>query len=304
MSKKALYLLGIVVTIILGTFLYLKFCCNCCVAPPTGEPEKVVTAPSGEANFVPFVISGSGFDYHTNQNLKFLKNSENIIMPVKDSVSMGIISLKDYLTSNPKQRILITGFATSTEKNTTKYENLGLARANNIKDYFVSKGLPGGLFDTKGIVQDSWKMDLDTLLGPAEYKFIDAEVATTSSTDEWTTLKAKINADPLILYFDTNKSKEQLSDQDKIKIEDIAKYTKNVSDAMVSAVGHTDNVGKSESNMILGQKRADFAKSYLSKNGIDNSKIEATSKGQDDPMSDNSTPEGQAKNRRTVITIK
>lgn len=300
MSKKALYLLGIVATIILGTFLYLKFCCNCSVEPPTEGPEKVVAAPPIQTNFVPFVLSGSNFDYHTNQNLKFLKNSETIILPVQDSVSQGIISLKEYLTSNPTQRVLITGYATSDEKNTTKYENLGLARAHNVKDYFVSKGLPSGQFDTEGIVKDSWKMDLDTLLGPAEYKFSEAAVA----TDEWTILKTKINADPLILYFGTNKSTEQLSDADKSRLEDIAKYLKNVPDAVVSVVGHTDNIGKSESNVILGQKRADFAKNYLSKNGIDNAKIEATSKGQDDPMADNATPDGQAKNRRAVITIK
>ncbi|WP_348797549.1 OmpA family protein [Flavobacterium adhaerens] len=300
MSKKALYLLGIVVTIILGTFLYLKFCCNCCVEPPTGSPEKVVTTPSSDSNFVPFVISGSGFDYHTNQNLKFLKNSEIIITPVKDSVTLGIISLKDYLISNPNQRILITGYATSDEKNTTQFENLALARAHTIKDFFVSKGLPDGQFDLKGVVQETWKMDLDTLLGPAEYQISEA----ITPTDEWSTLKVKINADPLVLYFKTNKATEQLSDAEKSKLADIVKYIQNVPEATVSVVGHTDNVGKSEPNVILGQKRADFAKNYLSDKGIDVSKIEATSKGQNEPIEDNSTPEGQAKNRRAVISIK
>lgn len=304
MSKKALYLLGIVVTIILGTFLYLKFCCNCCVEPPTREPEKTVTFSSGDANFVPFIISGSNFDYHTNQNLKFLKNSEIIVMPVKDSVTMGIISLKDYLISYPQQKVVITGYATSSENNTSEYENLGLARAHSIKDYFVSNGLPAAQFDTKGLVIDSWKMDLDTLLGPAEYK-LSGEVASASENgSDWTALKAKINADPLILYFDTNKSREQLSDEEKGKFDDIVKYIQNVPTAIVSAIGHTDNVGNEASNMILGQKRADFAKNYLSKNGIDTAKIEASSKGQEDPMVDNSTAEGQSKNRRTVITIK
>ncbi|MNU08809.1 putative lipoprotein YiaD precursor [compost metagenome] len=57
-------------------------------------------------------------------------------------------------------------------------------------------------------------------------------------------------------------------------------------------------------NIILAQKRADFSKSYLSKNGIDNSQIETQSKGPDDPIGDNNTTDGKAANRRTVITIK
>ncbi|MBK0368489.1 OmpA family protein [Flavobacterium agrisoli] len=304
MSKKTIYLLGIVVTIILGTFLYLKFCCNCCVEPPIEESKVEVSPTPTVPNFTPFVLIGNDFNYHTNQNLKFLRNDENIIMPVQDSVTIGIVSLKDYLISYPNQRVLITGYATSDENNTTNYENLALARANTIKNFFVSKGLPETQFDTKGIVVETWKMDLDTLLGPAEYKISDVTMETASGNDQWNALKSKINADPLILYFDTNKAKESLTADEKAKFDDIVKYVQNVPSAMIAVVGHTDNVGSSASNEVLAQKRADFAKSYLAKNGIEESKIEATNKGQNEPMADNATPEGQAKNRRAVITIK
>ncbi|MNY23951.1 putative lipoprotein YiaD precursor [compost metagenome] len=73
---------------------------------------------------------------------------------------------------------------------------------------------------------------------------------------------------------------------------------------MIVVVGHSDNVGNRDSNIVLGQKRADFSKNYLSKNGIDNARIETQSKGPDEPIGDNNTAEGKASNRRTVITIK
>lgn len=303
MSKKALYLLGIVITIILGTFLYLKFCCDCCEKTPTTDTEKVTGATASGNNFVPFVLNGSGIDYQTHDNIKFLKNSPDIILPLQDSVAIGIENLKIFLASNPKQKVTITGYATSDETNTTKFENLGLARANDVKNLFLSKGLPEKQFVTKGEIIDKWKMAGDTLLGPAEYRF-DTVETTALATDEWSILKEKINGDPLIFHFNTNKSSYNLSAEEKQKVADLAKYVDHFGDAVILAVGHSDNVGNRDSNVILAQKRAEFTKNYLSKNGIQASRIITESKGPDEPISENTTEEGKANNRRTVITIK
>lgn len=302
MPKKALYLLGIAITIILGTFLYVKFCCNCSMTPTTVDTEKASVVVK-DNNVVPFVLNGSGIDYRSNHNLKFLKNSSAVIVPISDSVTIGIENLKVYLLSNHKQKVTITGYATSDETNTSTFENLGLARANEVKNYFIAKGLPGAQFDTKGKLTDSWKMSADTLLGPAEYDFaaVDTIVAT---TDEWSTLKNKINASPLVLHFNTNKSSDNLSSVEKQKVTDIVKYLEHVKDATVLITGHTDNVGNRDANVVLAQKRAEFSKNYLTKNGIDGSRISTESKGPDEPIGENSTAEGKANNRRTVITIK
>lgn len=303
MSKKALYLLGIAITIILGTFLYVNFCCNCTMKTPAVDTEKVPVVVAQDAIFVPFILNGSGIDYHTNDNIKFLKNSFAVVLPVSDSVSIGVENLKTFLIANPKQKVTITGYATSDEKNTTTYENLGLARANDIKKFFVSKGLSASQFDTKGTIIDKWKTSSDTLLGPAEYTFEVLEAAP-AVTDEWVILKDKINGDPLILHFSTNKSSNNLSDAEKQKVADLVKYMEHVKGAVILAVGHSDNVGNRDSNVALGQKRAEFSKNYLSKKGIDGSRITTESKGPDEPIGENTTPEGKADNRRTVITIK
>lgn len=303
MSKKALYLLGIAITIILGTFLYVNLCCNCTIKTTTIDTAKVPVVVAEETIFVPFILNGSGIDYHTNDNIKFLKNSFAVVLPVSDSVTIGIENLKTFLIANPKQKITITGYATSDETNTTTFDNLGLARANDIKKYFVSKGLSGSQFNTKGEVIDKWKKSADTLLGPAEYKFETPE-ATPAVKDEWVVLKDKINGDPLILHFSTNKSSDKLTDIEKQKVADLVKYMGHVKDAVILAVGHSDNVGNRDSNVVLGQKRADFSKNYLSKKGIEESRITTESKGPDEPIGENTTAEGKANNRRTVITIK
>lgn len=303
MSKKALYLLGIAITIILGTFLYVKFCCNCTIKTPVTDTEKISVVVAEDALFVPFILNGSGIDYRTHDNIKFLKNSFTVLLPVSDSVSIGVENLKTFLIANPKQKVTITGYATSDETNTSTFENLGLARADEIKKYFVSKGLSASQFNTKGEVTDKWKKEADTILGPADYKF-EALEAAPAVTDEWVILKDKINGDPLILHFNTNKSSDQLSDAEKQKVADLVKYMNHVKDAVILAVGHSDNVGNRDANVVLGQKRAEFSKKYLSKNGIENSRITTESKGPDEPIGENTTAEGKASNRRTVITIK
>ena len=77
MSKKLFYLLGIAVTIILGTILYFHFCCNCCISTKTIDNKKVDE--TLKQNLNPFVLNGSEISYQCNDNFNFLKNSTESI---------------------------------------------------------------------------------------------------------------------------------------------------------------------------------------------------------------------------------
>ena len=300
MSNKLFFLLGIAATIIIGTFLYLQFCCNCCMPVKAVQNE---TTKRLEVNLNPFVLNGSGMNYQCNDNLNFLKNNSALITPVSDSIVLGLEKLKRILMANPEQKITITGYATTLEKNTTKFKNLGLARANDVRTFFTFKGLPKAQLDIKGEVVDTWEMLNDTLSGPVKYTFNDLN-SVPEKDNVSNTLKDEINANPLVLHFDTNQSIENLSKKEHQKVIEITQYIIRTPDAAVLIVGHSDNSGNRKSNILLAQKRANFTKSYLIKNGIRASRIETQSKGPDDPVAENETAEGKAKNRRTVITIK
>lgn len=68
--------------------------------------------------------------------------------------------------------------------------------------------------------------------------------------------------------------------------------------------GHTDNVGADALNLSLSQKRADAVKSYLVSKGINAAKMTATGYGETQPVSENTTANGRAQNRRVEFLVK
>ena len=106
-----------------------------------------------------------------------------------------------------------------------------------------------------------------------------------------------------MLNFNTGQAAINLTPEQRQKVADISRYLDKVNDASCSVVGHTDNTGSRATNIQLGQERADFVKAYLTRNGILESKISATSQGPDSPIASNDTEEGRTKNRRTVVTL-
>lgn len=69
----------------------------------------------------------------------------------------------------------------------------------------------------------------------------------------------------------------------------------------VEIYGYTDNVGSDKVNIKLSQKRAEAVKRFLIKEGVKKDLIKAVGMGSDNPIADNTTEEGRAKNRRIEI---
>jgi len=67
--------------------------------------------------------------------------------------------------------------------------------------------------------------------------------------------------------------------------------------------GHTDNTGSAVINARLSTERAKAVVNYLIENGIDSSRMKYIGYGSEQPVADNSTPEGRAKNRRVEFKI-
>lgn len=87
------------------------------------------------------------------------------------------------------------------------------------------------------------------------------------------------------------------------KIEAVAAWLKQNRTVTVALEGHCDERGTIEYNMALGQKRAEAVKNYLSKNGVEASRIKAISFGKEMPVDPGNTEEAWAKNRRVHFKI-
>jgi len=72
---------------------------------------------------------------------------------------------------------------------------------------------------------------------------------------------------------------------------------------VVIATGHTDSIGSDAYNQKLSVRRAESVKAYLVKKGVDSKKIFTEGKGEKQPVANNKTKEGRAKNRRVVIEV-
>lgn len=86
-------------------------------------------------------------------------------------------------------------------------------------------------------------------------------------------------------------------------LNEIAEYMKANPSFMLSIVGHTDSQGEEKYNQKLSEDRAESVKKYLVQQGVGEIVINASGKGETEPLADNNTAEGREKNRRVVFSV-
>ncbi len=81
-------------------------------------------------------------------------------------------------------------------------------------------------------------------------------------------------------------------------------YLQAHSSLTIAISGHTDDVGKEESNQLLSTARAQAVANYLIQHGILATRISCKGYGSSQPLQSNTTDEGRAQNRRVEFIIK
>lgn len=71
----------------------------------------------------------------------------------------------------------------------------------------------------------------------------------------------------------------------------------------VRIIGHTDSQGSDAVNDPLSMQRAQAARQYLAARGVDPNRIAVAGRGEREPVADNSTEAGRARNRRVEIFL-
>ena len=104
------------------------------------------------------------------------------------------------------------------------------------------------------------------------------------------------------ILFET--SKATLKPESMEEIQKVAEYMKKNPSARFEVQGHTDNQGSDAVNDPLSQQRAEAVVKALEGLGVDGFNLKAVGKGSHEPLADNSTEEGRAKNRRVEFVKK
>ena len=102
-------------------------------------------------------------------------------------------------------------------------------------------------------------------------------------------------------FFDFDKS--ALKKEGKAKLDDLVGKVKGINLEVIIAVGHTDSIGTDAYNQKLSVRRAEAVKAYLVSKGIEKNRVYTEGKGEKQPVADNKTKEGRAKNRRVEIEV-
>lgn len=95
----------------------------------------------------------------------------------------------------------------------------------------------------------------------------------------------------------------EIPDVNKSVLDQAAALMNKVPKVQLVVKGYTDSTGNAEANKALSQKRAKSVVDYLVAKGVDPSKLQAQGFGQDQPVADNATKEGQFKNRRIEFEV-
>ncbi len=107
-----------------------------------------------------------------------------------------------------------------------------------------------------------------------------------------------------ILYINFDSGKATIKKESMQVVEQIIEMMKLALDINIRVEGHTDSDGSSESNLKLSVARAKAVADEIVKSGVDVSRLSSVGYGEEKPITDNTTEEGKAKNRRVELIKK
>ncbi|MBT8327705.1 MAG: OmpA family protein [Bacteroidia bacterium] len=208
-----------------------------------------------------------------------LNNFEPVAASSFDNLKADLLSTLD--SSNV---LKIVGLYSPSEQNASGFDNLGIARAINVRNLFPE-------IDDSRFVFEGREQGMDT-----SHKLMDAvefEVLIKNAFVQETNFGA-------VIYFVSSSNNGEINSAVLSYLDKVVQENKG---QIIDVVGHSDNAGSEAENFTLALGSANTIKDILVSKGMDAFNVNATSKGETEPIADNNTEEGRAQNRRVEILI-
>ncbi len=114
------------------------------------------------------------------------------------------------------------------------------------------------------------------------------------------TLLTSAASEGVILF---QRANADLDNKSRPTLDQVAKIANQCPGFKISIEGHTDSEGIPERNRPLSERRAKAVADYLAAAGVDAARLSSVGFGADDPVADNESAEGRAKNRRIEFEV-
>ena len=200
------------------------------------------------------------------------------------------------LAADTSRNLTITGRYRNSETGRTYgfFENLGLARANVIRQELVQRG----------IAEERITLDHAVSQNPALPEPLTFELYVPSDLVEDYAKRlftfSRMSFSDINFEFDSDVF--QPGEPFRFYADSVKTYFELHPEREMVIIGHTDNIGNSQYNQDLGQRRADNVRRYFLDLGLTN-EITTRSEGENRPVASNRTDEGRLKNRRVEINL-
>ncbi len=196
--------------------------------------------------------------------------------------------------------LVIYGPYTNSEDNTSTFKNMGLARANMIKELFIEDVPKDRIKLSSTKITEKKQMRRGTWAG-ADFKWKKGKQVAEASVNNDTGKVVELD-DKALIYFPYNSVEKSESERIDEYLTELAKRLKRSKEKVV-LTGHTDSSGAASGNEKLGLRRAKMIRDLLKEKGIKANKIITRTEGEKNPIATNETELGRIENRRVVVQV-
>ena len=215
-----------------------------------------------------------------------MKSVKNYILAAAVTMGLALSSCEAVKNTNNTQRGVGIGAASGAVIGGVLGNNIGKGGNTALGAIIggVVGGAAGGLIGNR---MDKQAQKIDEVLPGAEVERVGEGI--------------KITLGENSVNFDLNKA--SLTPTAKANLDKLVPVFNEYPDTNIQIFGYTDSSGSDEYNLKLSDQRAAAVKAYLGTKGITSSRIVAKGMGEADPIADNTTKDGMAKNRRVEFAI-
>jgi peptidoglycan-binding protein ArfA len=270
-------------------------------ATTPGSAPKTPTIPA--ISLAPVSITRSGNDIKLSGDIPTVEAKESLLAALRAGFGPNI-NIIDNLRLNPDIASLDFSNAAAVFKAAAGVPDFGLAVKGDTITLIGTAGSGGQENAIEQAADAAWPnlniVDTMGIGGPVTSSAPPGPVPALGPGNACAHLRSDVKALGPIT-FPTNGS--ALTPAAEQTLNQVADKLKDCPGAKVTINGYTDNTGSDAINNPLSTNRADAVADYLMARGVTGDHLTAKGRGAADPVADNGSPDGQAKNRRVEIVV-